>query len=357
MRIILPKRLILPRWPTIYDRDQAFSRRKFQYVSNGVEVCSLLTQWQDDHGWQRRLFLLLRHLNDHDVVPVPVAGQRFIVSPTGSNQTITSDATWTNTHNFVALIAGGGSGASLVTGGNTDSGGGGGAYNSFTNFTFAIPGTTTAVVRVGAGGTAVASTTAANGNAGGQSWFNSTAFPVSGIALGAANGVGGVFSSATSNGGAGGAVANNYPANQGAAGGRGGNATFTTGNFPNTGGGGAGGLNGAGQNGQDQNVSAGSNGGAGDNGFGGAGGITTGVSPGSPGGNGREWDSTHGSGGGGSGEDLGTTGSAGTGGLYGGGGGSIFTGAGTATSGAGGQGIVVMYWGINPTIGFIEYDT
>lgn len=173
-RILLPSRINTPRWPVIYDRDQTFDRRKFQYVSNGVEVCSLFKQWQDDHGWQRRYFLALRHLNDHDVLFFPVLAQQFVTSPTGSNQTLKSDQTWNNANNSVECVGASGGGASQTSGSSTTGGGGSaGAYASVSNYNFASPGFTTVTVNVGSAGTGGPTTgNGVAGTAGTATWFN-----------------------------------------------------------------------------------------------------------------------------------------------------------------------------------------
>jgi hypothetical protein len=284
----------------------------------------------------------------------PALTQTFLTSPTGSNQTLTSDATWNNASNTVECIGAGGSGSfGSNASGVSESGGGGGEYQKITNFTFAVPGTTTATYQIGTGGAAQSSTAGANGSgngiAGGDTWFNATAFPTVGTACGAHGGGAGVQNAVPTNGGAGGT--GGYPNTAHANGGRGGNVT--TSNTIASGGGGAGGPSGAGNTGLD--LSSGAtrpDGGSADAGSGGAAGVGAFATPGGNGGNGTELgDSVHGTGGGGGG--LRANGNAnqvgGSGGIYGGGGGASQNGATSgssrrATSGAGGQGIIVLTW-------------
>jgi hypothetical protein len=331
------------RWPDLLDRRnrQWIANSEFIGYRDGCEVTVLFNQWPDDGGFQRRWFLLFHRLGEDQVYYVPVLAQTILTTGAGSNQTLTSDPTWNNANNSVEGIAGGASGGNIVADANNVSGGGGGAYNKITNFTFATPGTTTATYRIGVGGAGV-STHPTNGNNGGQTWFNSTVYPTTGTALGCDPGKGGTQSNGTANGGAGGAIANNYPANTGFAGGRGGNATgdgITT--FGASGAGGAGGPNAAGNQGVDANNE--SSGGQGDGSFGGVGGTSG--DPGTAGGNGTEWG-TAGSGGGGGATSASLSGeTGGKGGLYGGGG-AACSGTTSSTSGAGAQGVIVLTWAV-----------
>ena len=141
-------------------------------------------------------------------------------------------------------------------------------------------------------------------------------------------------------GGVGGAIANNFPASTGKAGGNGGNGTGGSGNYKGGGAGGAGGPTGssgspaAGANGSSGATGAG---GKGDGTAGGAGG-TRGSTP--NGAAGTEWDSTHGAGGGGAGCDHDAGFNAGDGGAYGaGGGGDGFP---STHVGQGSQGLIVF---------------
>ncbi|MDE1925221.1 MAG: hypothetical protein KGH79_03505 [Patescibacteria group bacterium] len=273
----------------------------------------------------------------------------YLTSPTGSNQTFTSPADWNNANNTIEVIGAGGSGAAAHYNGSTGaavaSGGGAGGYSKISNFTFANPGVTTATWQVGTGGPSHNTSTAAQGSVGGDTWFNATAFPTSGTAVGAKGGGagGGTQSSGTENGGAGGAATSGYaPGGTKHSGGRGGNATAATGSQASAGGGGAAGLNGDGNQGVDVSNLPGA-GGSADAGLGGGGGSAasgTGTA-GHTGGNGTEWDASDGSGGGGgSGKNSDV---AGAGGLYGGGGGGASSNSVTTpVSGAGWPGIIVI---------------
>lgn len=261
----------------------------------------------------------------------------FLTSPTGSNQTYTSPLDWVNTGSKIETIGAGGSGGGGDGSNQKGSGAGGGAYNFVSDFSFAVPGTTTATYRIGTGGASVNAGGGTNGNAGGDSWFNGATL---GAASAGSKGGSGGLNGATANGGAGGASGSGV--GSGFSGGRGGNLTGV--NDPNTGGsggGGAAGLNGAGSNGVDSastSASVETAGGSADNGSGGAGGSAG--SGGSAGGNGTEWDATHGSGGGGGGRAS-VNGTGWSGGNYGGGGGGVSR-SGTTNSGAGASGMVVV---------------
>jgi hypothetical protein len=286
-----------------------------------------------------------------------VASVSFFVTTPGSNFTITSDVTWTNANNKVEVIAAGGSGAFAQRSSTTAAtGGGGGEYGATTNFNFAVPGTTTAVCRVGLGGAAVQGTIGAVGtgvgNAGGDSWFNGTT--QAGATLGAIGGGAGQFGTSLPVGGVGGTggVGTTHRA-----GGRGGSIITTNSLGASTGGGGAGGASAAGNTGTDTSTGGGTAGGQGNGSLGGTGGAGNSAGNGSVGNNGTEWDASHGSGGGGGGgwAALNSAILGGSGGLYGAGGaGCSNNGAGgnantRATSGAGAIGIVVLTWPATPT--------
>lgn len=272
------------------------------------------------------------------------ASTRITTSSAGSNQTLTSDATWNNSNNTVDCYGAGASGGSKTGSNATSTGGGGGLFSRISNFSYATPGTTTAVVRVGAGGTGVVS--GSNGNAGGNTWYNASADPGVGTdnsKCSAQGGQGGnQAASGALAGGLGGASASSWgqTKNAGGAGGAVG-ASVSSGT---TGAGGAAGPNGAGTAGADSTASSfnvQSAGGSGDAGSGGAGGAA-GSNAGS---NGTEVDASHGSGGGGGGAAI-STGpiTGGAGGNYGGGGGGAKTTSNTPTSGAGIQGMIVETW-------------
>jgi hypothetical protein len=306
----------------------------------------LFVERQHWYGFERRWFVRLR-FGPREIF-VPALTQAFLTTTPGSNQTYTSDATWNNANNTIEVIGAGASGGRFGAGTGHATGGGGGAYCKISNFTFTTPGTTTATYQIGSGGLAVTGTGGASGNNGGKTWFNAAAFPVSGTAVGADAGLAGASGTASVNGGAGGAIANNYPASTGFAGGRGGNLTGASGSG-GSGGGGAAGPNAAGNQGVDDattNSAVATAGGQGDGTFGGLGGAAI-----SSGHVGTEWDATHGSGGGGGGG--GNNSGTGSGGNYGGGGGGVRSSAGSTTSGAGTQGIIVLTW--TPAVGFGEF--
>jgi hypothetical protein len=250
----------------------------------------------------------------------------------------TVDGTWNNASNMIEVIGGGGSGGSAQGTTASSGGGGGGAYCSISNASLSG----TAAFGVGAGGTGVTGTPF-NGNNGGQTWFNSVAYPVSGPnTVGADKGLlGQGLATNSATGGAGGLKANNFPANTGAAGGKGGNCSA---NNTAAGGGGAGGPHGDGV--AAANVSTqgtGSAGGNGDAGSGGAGSATSTTS--ANGGAGTEYTTAGSGGGSGAGRNTSGTSSSGTGGLYGAGSGGSQSGiSGTPTSGAGAPGLIVLTW-------------
>lgn len=331
-----------PRWHPL------LKRLRRHDLLNGVAHSLLFSQWKTPQGVERRWHLLVYDEGQFDVVPV--LAQTFLTSPTGSNQTYTSDATWNNNNNTIDAIGAGASGcASSSAAFIHATGGGAGAWNQISNFTFASPGTTTATFQLGTGGAAVVKTAGSgtsSGNNGGDTWFNDTAFPTTGSnKIGAKGGVGGVGGTGSQNGGAGGASASNYPVG-GNSGGRGGNLTGASGSG-DSGGGGAAGPNGVGNNGGDSTSTSNgisTAGGSADAGSGGAAGAAGGNNPG---GNGTEYDASHGSGGGGGGADATGGGdvTAGSGGKYGGGGGGCRAGSThVGTSGAGGDGIIVLTW-------------
>lgn len=283
----------------------------------------------------------------------------FLVSPTGSNQTLTSDPTWNNANNTIECIGGGGAGASLrqTTTPRSETGGAGGDYAKISNFSFTTPGTTTATYQIATGGAGASSIFP--GANGGDTWFNSTAFPTTGSAVGARGGGGGQGSSAST--GTGGTPAVNgtsfAPSGTINGGGRGGNISGNTSSSVATGGGGAGGLNAAGNQGVDTttNAAQGSNGGQGDGTHGGSAGSGSSSGSGTAGGNGTEWDASHGSGGGGGGASATAAAtSGGNGGNYGGGGGACIVNSSnsgnTATSGTGIQGLIVLTWTPVPSV-------
>lgn len=254
-----------------------------------------------------------------------MATQIFVVSGT----TQVSPADWNNANNTVEAIGGGASGAAAA-GTFHATGGGGGEYRAISNFNVLIPGTTSFVYVIGAGGLAATTSTTIVGNNGAQTTFNVTD-------LVAKPGLAGAVGTGSQTGGAGGTGGTGAADN--ADGGKGGDLTGASGSG-GSGAGGAGGSTGAGGAGVDSSsTSAGvfTDGGAGDAGAGGAAGTTGGTRAG---GAGAEWDATHGSGGGGAGDNA--IGAVGDGGLYGGGGGAVRNAVGSPISGAGAQGIVVL---------------
>lgn len=250
---------------------------------------------------------------------------------TASSSPYTSPSDWNNASNSIETLGAGASGganrASVGTG--LASGGGGGAWNKILTFSFASPGTTTAVFTVGVGGTTVQKTGtdgSTTGNAGGDTFFNGATLGASSVGS-KGGGAGQAGTAVTVNGGTGGVGASGVGTSSND-GGRGGNLSGTVNSRCKTGGAGAAGSTGAGNQGVD--LSSGTNvtsdGGSGDAGSGGS----AGVASTSAGGNGTEWDGTHGSGGGGGA----ASGTAFAGGNYGGGGGGAVS-TSTANSGAG----------------------
>lgn len=267
----------------------------------------------------------------------------FLTGSPGTLQTngYTRPGDWNNT-NTIETLGGGGSGGALGGANFHATGGGGGAWNKATNVSIG----STASYQVASGGSAVTSSggTGANGNAGGDGWFNGTT--LAGSSVGSKGGGGGSFSLGSSQitGAAGGVGSSGVGSsnNSGGAGGTSASGGYASG----TGGGGAAGGTGAGNNGVTASGgSEGSNGGSGDAGSGGSAGAGSTTTNGTNGGNGTEWDSTHGSGGGGGGVwyQSATARTAGSGGNYGGAGGGCYNNAATSsTSGAGIQGIIVI---------------
>jgi hypothetical protein len=300
----------------------------------------------------------------------------FLTSPTGSNQTYSIPLDWSPS-NIAEAIGAGGSGAGGTNNSNCGGPAGGGAYSKSVNLTGLSAGGS-ATYRIGTG--AAGGAAATNGTDGGDSWFNDTALPTTGQAVGAKGGAKGL---ATSGAGAGGAAAGGYATGTGnvkTSGGAGGTnvALYCTSGAGAAGG--AGGTGGAGgvDAGTAANAAAGGGGGA-DNGSvgtagtsggpagaggagansggaGGAGATFQGTTAGVSGVAGQEWDSTHGSGGGGGGggfkNSTGNGTNGGPGGLYGGGsaGGGIAVAATPGTGGTAAQGIVVVTYTPTRTI-------
>lgn len=300
----------------------------------------------------------------------------YLTATSNTSETIASN--WSAT-NYVEAIGGGASGCGPFQSGG--GGGGGGSYAKSVNLTGLTPGGSATYV-AGAGKTG--STT--NGTAGGDSWFNDTAFPSSGQKVGAKGGLAGTgstggaagntansYATGTGNtkyaGGAAGSSSENCGGGGGGAAGPAGAGATGGGTGTNGGGGGGGGGSGGGTAGS-AGVGSGGNGGAGGNNSNGVGGgaTTSGAANngsssagygagggsggannnnGGTGGNGQEWDSTHGSGGGAGGPaaSTGITSKTGaTGGTYGGGasGGGATGATSQATGGNSAQGIVVV---------------
>lgn len=305
----------------------------------------------------------LPSLDEYPGLSYELATVTFLTASPGSNQTYTSPEDWDDSNNTIEAIGAGASGGRARLDSFTftlaASGGGGGAYQKHENFSFAVPGTTQATYRVGAKGvggtTANGVTSAVNGTAGGDTWFDGATYGAA--TVGAKGGSGGLASVASDDvsGASGGQASSGIGNSTGYNGGGSGSVT----NLVSTGGGGAGGPSGAG--GTSGNVNAGySDGGAGGNGAGGAGGTSTDQADAEDGANGTEWDASHGSGGGG-----GCTGvigapnlTAGAGGSYGAGsgGGVIAKGAGapTITTKDGGQGLIVVTY--TPLVGFTGFS-
>ena len=269
----------------------------------------------------------------------------------------TSPSDWDNASNTVGTVGAGGGGARYSLGTSSEpnaTGGGGGAYNGISNFTFAVPGTTTADYQIGTGGPTTGASSSAvptAGSDGTATFFDGANLAASSV--GSDFGRGGTTgTSGTVSGGAGGVAASGVGA--GNDGGRGGNLTSVSANeYGATGGGGAAGPDGAGVAGTDaaNPVNVATDGGAGDAGTGGAGGAgdsqATNAANGGVGGDGNHWDATHGPGGGGGGASCNGANASvgGAGGHYGaGGGGSRAINGQNSTGAAGYQGLIVLVY-------------
>ena len=294
--------------------------------------------------------------------------QIFIVS--GTSWMVPAD--WNSAGSTIETIGAGG-GGETANEGHAGSGGGGGGYSRITNLSLTAGSGVT--LQVGTGGAA--------GSAGGDTWFNGTAFAISSVAAkgggGGADDLGGAGGAATSgigtvkyDGGSGGTNnANPYggAGGGGAAGPNGAGAGGVGSTIGSDYGGGGGGGNGGGLStaGSSPSGAAGGNGGAaadgtgggsgggtaggnGSHGSGGGGGGGNSGAGGGNGGNGNEWPSAYGSGGGGGGGGAFVSAPGGTGGLYGGGGGgSGYAAGGFAAGGSGAQGLIVVTY--TPTVG------
>lgn len=122
----------------------------------------------------------------------------FITSTDAGNQTDVIASDWNSASNFVAAIAGGGSGAGGIDSGNGANGGAGAGFSKSVNL--AISGGTSVTFRLEAASAGSAPNT--DGVAGKDCWYNSTAFPAAGQAVGAKGGEGGKKSGVVANGGA-----------------------------------------------------------------------------------------------------------------------------------------------------------
>jgi hypothetical protein len=263
------------------------------------------------YGWDTRWFAALS-FDEDQFLTIPVLAQSFLTSPTGSNQTYTSDVTWNNSNNKIEVIGAASSGNSAAVASRGQ--GGAGAYSSITNFSFATPGTTTATYQIGTGGAGVISNTTSN--AGGSTWFNNATDPGNGADNTKVSAQGGQAATSAV-GGAGGLSTSSWGQTKFSGGkGLGGNSG---------GAGGAAGPNGAGSDGTS------TNGGNADNN------TVLGPTVSAAGNSGTEFDGTHGCGTG----AFQTGSSALAGGLYGGG--STATSI-SFTSSAGAQGIIVLTW-------------
>src|SRR5215469_10648280 len=121
----------------------------------------------DEHGNLTRRWFAVVSFGPEKLF-FPVLSQTILTASPGSQQTITSDATWNNSNNTVESIGGGGSGATDTKATARCCGGGGGCYSKISNFSFATHGTTTAGYEIGSGGAAVTVTASGvvSGNAG-----------------------------------------------------------------------------------------------------------------------------------------------------------------------------------------------
>jgi hypothetical protein len=277
-------------------------------------------------------------------------GCRGFLTTTGSNQTFTSPSDWNNSANTIECIGAGGSGGTFVqTSSARGDGGGGGAYAIINNFTFALPGITTATYQVGIGGSSVSLVGggASPGNAGGNSWFNNSSYPGAGSDNSQCAAQGGSAGGTSGVNAAGGAAGSSW-GQTAFSGGQGGAATAS--NSAAGGGGAAGNVTtgGAGTNASSAGATAGgqANGTGASGGAGATGSNSTSITGGT-GGSGTEYGTAGSGGGGGGGRNTSTTNGAqaigGSGGAYGGGGGgAVESGAKDATSGAGGNGLIVI---------------
>ena len=278
------------------------------------------------------------------------------LTTTGSNQTYTKPADFTDGNNEIHCIGGGAGGAATNQPSSewATTAGGGGAWSLKNDDTLAA----TETYRVGSGGAAVINTYG-NGNAGSDSWFGATTL-ASSVCGAKAGGIGAYDSIGPTSGGAGG-LATGGIGDVKVDGGDGGAVTGSTRNCLATGGGGAGspGVNNAGAAGGDApDLASASGDQAGDGGSSGGGaagstgyyaGSSTAANVRSAGASSTEFDATHGSGAGGGGANRapGISGQtyAGDGGGYGGGGGACSYGTSSdSRSGAGGQGLVVVIY-------------
>jgi hypothetical protein len=297
--------------------------------------------------------------------------QIFIVS--GTSWMVPAD--WNSAGSTIETIGAGG-GGETANEGHAGSGGGGGGYSRITNLSLTAGSGVT--LRVGTGGAA--------GSAGGDTWFNGTAFAISSVAAkgggGGADDLGGAGGAATSgigtvkydggsggtnnanpyggaggggaagpNGAGAGGVGSTIGSDYGGGGGGGnGGGLSTAGSSPSGAAGGNGGAAADGTGGGSGGSGGGTAGGNGSHGSGGGGGGGNSGAGGGNGGNGNEWPSAYGSGGGGGGGGAFVSAPGGTGGLYGGGGGgSGYAAGGFAAGGSGAQGLIVVTY--TPTVG------
>jgi len=318
------------------------------------------------------------------LTPSPLFGRgtkvRTVILTEPGAGTWTVPADWSNSNNSIECIGGGAGGLGGVNG---QSAGGGGGYSKSVNLTL-TPGASIQY-RVGPGGQGSTSTT---GNAGGDTWFNSAAFPSSGQACGAKGSpaairnavspgaaAAGGYATGTGNakfgGGSGGAgvdTTNNCGAGAGGAGGPNGNGANGAGaGSPGGGGGGnGGGANGAIPNGG--NNSLGTGGAVGATGapgvpgtLGGGGAGATSFALGGQGGNGVDivagFLGSGGGGGGGFATGVSNATQGGNGGLYGGGGGGAGQRlSGTGTGGHGAPGIIIIRYSTGTPFVEDDYD-
>lgn len=252
----------------------------------------------------------------------------FLTASPGVNLTYTSPIDWSNTNNKVEVLGGGATGGA---GGSTGIGygGGGTAFAGIANFTFAVPGTTTATYNIAnkqvRGGVAVTTDTQ-GGYAGNRSWFNGATFAAASVAAdgGGRNNHGTWY--------AGGLAANCIGTTKFSGGDNGDAAAASA-----SGGGGAAGPLGVGGKGLTAPANGHSGGGNSNGGF-----DAAQTGPSQHGNNGTYWDATHGCGSGAGGQI--NAGTSFNGGNYGGGGGGVGInwGFGTIFPGDGQQGMIVV---------------